>query len=138
MNAPASPDGGHVDVEPLLLPLPPLLDPVAPLLEPVASSPPLELPLPLPLEPLLVSAPDSSVLPLLEPLLPLPPLLLLQPEANEKHAAIERMEDVMRMRRSMMGLPVNREGGLPSGSSSNGPDAVTDDWALVQKIPRVA
>lgn len=88
-----------LDPEPLLLPL-------VPLLEPVASSPPLELLLVPLLEPLLVSSPASLVPPLLLPLLPLPLLLLLQPEANEKQAAIERMEDVMRMRRSMVLLPV--------------------------------
>ncbi len=75
----------------------PLLDP---LLDPLASPPPLELLLPL-LEPLL-SSPASAVPPLLLLLAPVPPLLLLQPEANEKEAATVRIEVVMRMRRSML------------------------------------
>ena len=84
-------------------PSPPLLLPLElplPLLLPVASSP--VLPLLLPLPELVASSP---VAPLLEPLLLLvvpPPLLLLQPEAMENEAATERMEVAIRMRRSMV------------------------------------
>jgi hypothetical protein len=89
-GAPASPP-------PLLLPL---LEPEPPPLPSPRPRPPL---LPLLVTPLLEPVASFST-PLLEPLPPPvpPPLLLLQPEAKEKHAATERIEEVIRMRRSMV------------------------------------